>query len=106
MARGQIDGYHLKLPAPNPTESAAAAGGSWNLALLMRHEPGRRNRRTIDAVLLAGAAFVVVLGAVIAESASAEDEQVEQALVTLLGWAGIEHPQGPMRREGRRGRPS
>ena len=38
-------------------------------------------------MLLAGAAFVVVLGAVIAESASAEDEQVEQALVTLLGWA-------------------
>ena len=31
--------------------------------------------------------FVVGLGAVIAESASAEDEEVEQALVTVLGWA-------------------
>jgi glycosyltransferase 2 family protein len=38
-------------------------------------------------VLLAAAAPVVALGAVIAESASAEDESVEQALVTVLGWA-------------------
>jgi uncharacterized membrane protein YbhN (UPF0104 family)/tRNA A-37 threonylcarbamoyl transferase component Bud32 len=55
--------------------------------MLMPAEPGRRNRRTIDAVLLAVGAFVVGLGAVIAESASAEDEDVEQALVTVLGWA-------------------
>lgn len=87
MARGQIGGYRLKLPAPNPTESAATARGSWSLALLMPHEPGRRNRRTIDGVLMAGGAFVFGLGAVIAESAPAADEEVEQALVTLLGWA-------------------
>jgi uncharacterized membrane protein YbhN (UPF0104 family)/tRNA A-37 threonylcarbamoyl transferase component Bud32 len=60
---------------------------SWNLTLLTAAEPGRRNRRTIDGVLLAIGAFVVGLGAVIAESASAEDEQVERALVTVLGWA-------------------
>jgi uncharacterized membrane protein YbhN (UPF0104 family)/tRNA A-37 threonylcarbamoyl transferase component Bud32 len=55
--------------------------------LLAAAEPGRRNRRTIDGVLLAVGAFVVGLGAVIAESASAEDEDLEQALVTVLGWA-------------------
>jgi uncharacterized membrane protein YbhN (UPF0104 family)/tRNA A-37 threonylcarbamoyl transferase component Bud32 len=55
--------------------------------MLTAAEPGRRNRRTIDGVLLAVGALVVGLGAVIAESASAEDEDVEQALVTVLGWA-------------------
>ena len=78
MARGQIGGYRMKLPASNPTEPVTKARGSWNLALLMPHEPGRRNHRPIDAVLLASAAFVIGLGAVIAESASAEHEGVEQ----------------------------
>lgn len=59
----------------------------WHLTLLMPAEPGRRNRRTIDAVLVAVGAFVVGVGAVIAESASAQDEDIEQALVTVLGWA-------------------
>jgi uncharacterized membrane protein YbhN (UPF0104 family)/tRNA A-37 threonylcarbamoyl transferase component Bud32 len=36
---------------------------------------------------MAVGALVVGLGAVIAESTSAEDEDVEQALVTVLGWA-------------------
>ena len=58
-----------------------------SLSLLYAAEPGRRSRRTTDGVLLAVGAFVVGLGAVIAESASAEDEDVEQALVTVLGWA-------------------
>jgi uncharacterized membrane protein YbhN (UPF0104 family)/tRNA A-37 threonylcarbamoyl transferase component Bud32 len=53
----------------------------------MPDEPGRRNRRTIDAVLLAVGAFAVGVAAVIAESAPAEDEDIEQALVTVLGWA-------------------
>jgi glycosyltransferase 2 family protein len=61
--------------------------GSVVTALLTPAEPGRRNRRTIDAVLLAVGALVVALGAVIAESAAAEDERVEEALVTVLGWA-------------------
>lgn len=87
MARGQIGGYLMRLPASNPTESVTKGRGSWNLALLMPHAPGRRNRRTIDGVLLAGGAFVFGLGAVVVESASAEDEEVGQALVTSLGWA-------------------
>jgi uncharacterized membrane protein YbhN (UPF0104 family)/tRNA A-37 threonylcarbamoyl transferase component Bud32 len=64
-----------------------SAAHSWHPALLAPAEPGRRNRRTIDGVLLAVGAFVVGLGAVVAEEASAEDEAVERALVTLLGWA-------------------
>jgi uncharacterized membrane protein YbhN (UPF0104 family)/tRNA A-37 threonylcarbamoyl transferase component Bud32 len=57
------------------------------LTLLVAAEPGRRNRRTIDGVLLALGALVIGLGAVIAESASGEDADVESALVTVLGWA-------------------
>ena len=57
------------------------------LTLLAAPEPGRRNRRTIDAFLLGGGALVVGLGAVIATSAEAEDSDVGQALVTVLGWA-------------------
>jgi uncharacterized membrane protein YbhN (UPF0104 family)/tRNA A-37 threonylcarbamoyl transferase component Bud32 len=64
-----------------------SADRSWNLTLLTAAEPGRRNRRATDGVLLALGALVVGLGAVIAESASAHDEDVEQALVTVLGWA-------------------
>ena len=60
---------------------------SLSLTLLYAAEPGRRSRRTTDGVLLAVGAVVVGLGAVIAESASAEDEDVEHALVTVLGWA-------------------
>jgi uncharacterized membrane protein YbhN (UPF0104 family)/tRNA A-37 threonylcarbamoyl transferase component Bud32 len=55
--------------------------------MLTPAEAGRRNRRTIDAVLLAVGAIVVGLGAVISESAPAQDKEVEQALVTVLGWA-------------------
>jgi uncharacterized membrane protein YbhN (UPF0104 family)/tRNA A-37 threonylcarbamoyl transferase component Bud32 len=62
-------------------------GRSWDVALLTPPEEGRRNRRTIDAVLLGVGAFVVGLGAVIAESASTEDNDVEQAFVAVLGWA-------------------
>jgi uncharacterized membrane protein YbhN (UPF0104 family)/tRNA A-37 threonylcarbamoyl transferase component Bud32 len=65
----------------------ALADRSWNLALLVPAEPGRRNRRTIDAVLVAVAPFLVGLAAVIAESAVAQDEDVASALVTVLGWA-------------------
>jgi uncharacterized membrane protein YbhN (UPF0104 family)/tRNA A-37 threonylcarbamoyl transferase component Bud32 len=60
---------------------------SWELALLAEAEPGRRNRRPIDAILLGLAALVVGLGAVVAESGAAQDDSVEQALVTVLGWA-------------------
>jgi uncharacterized membrane protein YbhN (UPF0104 family)/tRNA A-37 threonylcarbamoyl transferase component Bud32 len=60
---------------------------SCNLELLAEAEPGRRNRRTIDAVLLALGAFVLGLAAVIAKSSPSEDKSVGQALVTVLGWA-------------------
>ena len=63
-------------------------GRSWNLALLAATEPGRRNRRTIDSVLLGGAAIVIGLSAAVASSAPQPDEDVAQALTTVFGWAG------------------
>jgi glycosyltransferase 2 family protein len=74
-------------PATSRSEQPGSAASSWSVALLTSSEPGRRNRRTIDAVLLALGAFLVGLAAVLAESAAAEDEEVGQALVTVLGWA-------------------
>ena len=68
-------------------EPAVSAGRSWDVALLTRTEPGRRNRRTIDSVVLAAAALVLGLSAVIASSAPEHDEAVAQALMTVLGWA-------------------
>jgi len=50
-------------------------------------EPGRRNRRTADGVLVALAAALVGLGAVIAQSAAGNDEAVGRAVATLLGWS-------------------
>jgi uncharacterized membrane protein YbhN (UPF0104 family)/tRNA A-37 threonylcarbamoyl transferase component Bud32 len=69
-------------------EQAVSADGSWNVRLLTKTEPGRRNRRTIDSVVLVTAAVVVGLTAVIASTASEHDEEVAQALTTVLGWAG------------------
>jgi len=60
---------------------------SLGIELLAEAEPGRRNRRTIDAVFLAWGAFVVALAAVIAKSAPGEDKDVGRALTTVLGWA-------------------
>jgi glycosyltransferase 2 family protein len=69
-------------------EQDVPADRSWGLRLLTKTEPGRRNRRTIDSVFLAVAALVLGLSAVIASSAPADDEEVAQALATVLGWAG------------------
>jgi uncharacterized membrane protein YbhN (UPF0104 family)/tRNA A-37 threonylcarbamoyl transferase component Bud32 len=66
---------------------ADSTARSWAIALLTENEPGRRNRRTIDSVLLALAAVVIGLSAVIASSAPEDDEDVAQALITILGWA-------------------
>jgi glycosyltransferase 2 family protein len=66
----------------------SATSRSWNLELLSASEPGRRNRRTIDAVLLAVGALVLALAAVIADGAPTQDEAVGQALIAVLGWAG------------------
>jgi len=69
-------------------EQAAPAESAWSVRLLVETEPGRRNRRTIDSVVLATASVVVGLTAVIASSASERDEEVAQALTTVFGWAG------------------
>jgi len=64
-----------------------APSRSWSVALLVPAEPGRRNRRTIDGVLVAAASALAGLEAVVARSAPGTDEEVGQAVATLLGWA-------------------
>jgi uncharacterized membrane protein YbhN (UPF0104 family)/tRNA A-37 threonylcarbamoyl transferase component Bud32 len=64
------------------------ANRPWNVALLTATEPGRRNRQTIDAIFLVAAAVVIGLSAAIASSAHGHDQDVAQALTTVLGWAG------------------
>jgi hypothetical protein len=49
------------------------ASSETTIALLASTEPGRRNRRTIDAVALLGAAIVIGLTAVVAASAEEHD---------------------------------
>ena len=61
---------------------------SWRVGVLIQTEPGRRNRRTIDSVLLFWASIVIGLSAAIAASAPGHDRSVQQALTTVLGWAG------------------
>ena len=65
----------------------AGSGRSLSFDLLAAHEPGRRNRRTIDAIFLLAGAVVAGLTAVAASSAEAEDAQVQEALAAVLGWA-------------------
>jgi hypothetical protein len=60
---------------------------TWGLSLLLPAEPGRRNRRTIDGVLIAAAAILAALAAVAARSAPSVDEEIGQAVATVLGWA-------------------
>jgi uncharacterized membrane protein YbhN (UPF0104 family)/tRNA A-37 threonylcarbamoyl transferase component Bud32 len=66
---------------------AASTNRSWELALLTPTEPGRRNRRPVDAAVLGAAAVLTGLTAVVAKSAPEVDEEVAQALVTVFGWA-------------------
>jgi glycosyltransferase 2 family protein len=68
-------------------DEEAVSSRSWSLSLLAKTEPGRRNRRLIDAAFLLLAAIVIVLTAVVASSAERRDEDVAQALHTVLGWA-------------------
>jgi glycosyltransferase 2 family protein len=60
---------------------------AWNVGLLTKTEPGRRNRRTFDSVVLVGAAIVLALSAAIAASAEEQDQDVANALKTVFGWA-------------------
>jgi uncharacterized membrane protein YbhN (UPF0104 family)/tRNA A-37 threonylcarbamoyl transferase component Bud32 len=55
--------------------------------VLTEHEAGRRNRRTVDGLLLGSMVLLTSLAATIAHSAPSEDQAVGQALVTVLGWA-------------------
>jgi hypothetical protein len=59
----------------------------YDVALLTVAEPGRRNRRTIDGLLLGLTALGAAAAAVIARSAPAEDEAVADSMETVLGWA-------------------
>jgi uncharacterized membrane protein YbhN (UPF0104 family)/tRNA A-37 threonylcarbamoyl transferase component Bud32 len=84
MAKRRRCRYQFSTVRPSGED---AANRAWTLELLAESEPGRRNRRSIDGVLVAAAAAIVGLTAVIARSASAEDDAVGQALVTVFGWA-------------------
>jgi glycosyltransferase 2 family protein len=64
-----------------------SAAWSRQAVLLTAAERGRRNRRTIDGVVLVAGAIVTGLAAVIASSAGGQDADVAQALITVLGWA-------------------
>ena len=55
--------------------------------LLTQFEAGRRNRRPVDAIVLALMALLAGAATVIAKSAKAEDEDLGEAVVTVLGWA-------------------
>ena len=74
-------------PALTEEQRAGTDERSWNVALLMPEEPGRRNRRTIDGIAAAAAAIVCGLAAVAAYAATDVDTEVGDAVVTVLGWA-------------------
>ena len=63
------------------------AEGEWNIELLTAAEEGRRNRRTIDAIVLAVAVLLAGAAAAVATSAPEQDEDLARALTTVLGWA-------------------
>ena len=78
----------LEGAGPSRTERASSARRSWGIVLLTAAEPGRRNRRTIDAVVLAVGAPLCGLAGVVAHSAPETDKAVAEGLTTVLGWAG------------------
>jgi glycosyltransferase 2 family protein len=71
----------------NRAEQALSAARSLNISLLTPIEPGRRNRRTIDGVLLAVGALLIGLAGELAASAPAIDRDIADALTTIFGWA-------------------
>jgi uncharacterized membrane protein YbhN (UPF0104 family)/tRNA A-37 threonylcarbamoyl transferase component Bud32 len=68
-------------------EQALSAARSLNISLLTPVEPGRRNRRTIDAVILAVGALLIGLASELAASAPGTDRDIADALTTVFGWA-------------------
>jgi uncharacterized membrane protein YbhN (UPF0104 family)/tRNA A-37 threonylcarbamoyl transferase component Bud32 len=83
---GAISSMPIDADAGPDLENVSAAR-SWDLALLMGMEPGRRNRRPADAAILLAGAVVAGLTAVLARSARENDAEVARALITVLGWA-------------------
>ena len=75
------------MTTPEETDGQGAGTRYSSFDVLAEHEPGRRNRRTIDVAFLFAAAVVIGLTAVAASSAEAEDAQVQVALTAVLGWA-------------------
>ncbi len=75
-----------QLPQPTIKRGEAPGAGSWEPALLAAAEPGRRNRRTVDAVILLAAAIVIGLTAVVAPRRR-KPTRAAHALTTLFGWA-------------------
>jgi glycosyltransferase 2 family protein len=72
---------------PSQDEHAVPPKRSWDLSLLAETESRPRNRRTVDAAFLLLAAIIIALTAVVASSAERQDEDVAQAVQTVLAWA-------------------
>ena len=77
----------MALPAAQRGSLPVPIQSAWNLALLTPWEPGRRNRRTIDAGFLVLASIGTGLAAVAARTASDVDAEIADALELVLGWA-------------------
>jgi glycosyltransferase 2 family protein len=60
---------------------------SWDIALLAPAEPGRRNRRPVDATFLFLASLATSLAAVAARAAPDVDIEIAAALSSIFGWA-------------------
>jgi uncharacterized membrane protein YbhN (UPF0104 family)/tRNA A-37 threonylcarbamoyl transferase component Bud32 len=58
-----------------------------NLHILAPFERGRRNRRTMDAVLLGVGAIFTTLAAAAAFAAPTQDEKAAKNVIAVLGWA-------------------
>jgi hypothetical protein len=68
-------------------EPLVSTGRGWTVSLLAPTEPGRRNRRPIDAAFLLVGAIVIGLTAGAVSSAEKQDGKVAQAFQTVLAWA-------------------
>jgi glycosyltransferase 2 family protein len=73
--------------APPVDRGGSQSARSWNVALLLPEEPGRRNRRPLDATLLFLASVATGLAAAVARMAPEVDSDVGDALDVVLGWA-------------------
>ncbi len=58
-----------------------------SIRVLTPYERGRRNRRTIDGVVLAVASVATGLAAAAGYAAPAQDKQAASSVTTVLGWA-------------------